>query len=369
MFQKQFFMSKQLNNVQHNYIRYANCWEDADVLLEGLQVNASDRVLSIGSAGDNSFSLLSQGPELVVAVDINPIQLNLIELKKAAFATLKYDEFLEFLGFRNSVRRLTLFEKVKSKLTPELQSFWNERLDEISGGIIFQGKFERYFQIFRKRILPLVHSKKRVQQLFEHKNAEAQALFFHKKWNNRRWRMLFRLFFSKFVMGRFGRDPAFLKEVDVVVPEFILEQAAAHLSSINAQNNYFLHFIMEGDFGNNLPHYARKENFENIKSNLNQLVVFNGLAEEAFKEYQHFSKFNLSNIFEYMPKELFENVANNLIENSTADAQFAYWNLMVPRKIHEINTSIESEKKQTKSLIKKDNGFFYMGIQIDKRTS
>ncbi len=360
-------MKEQLNNVQHDYIRYANCWEDADVLLEGLEINSNDRVLSIGSAGDNSFSLLSQGPELVVAVDINPVQLNLIELKKAAFATLNYDEFLEFLGFADSSRRLELFEKVKQSLSPELQTFWGGRQEEISEGVIYQGKFERYFKLFRKKILPLVHPRKRVNRLFEEKSSEDQSSFFHKKWNNRRWRLLFKLFFSKFVMGRFGRDPAFLKEVDVVVSEFILGQAAAHLSHTNAQNNYFLHFIMKGNFGDQLPHYARKENFEKIKSKLDRLVVFNGLAEEAFAEYQNFSKFNLSNIFEYMPKDLFQNVAQNLADNSVPNARFAYWNLMVPRKIHDIIPDIESEAELTDALIKKDNGFFYMGIQIDKR--
>jgi S-adenosylmethionine-diacylglycerol 3-amino-3-carboxypropyl transferase len=360
-------MKKQLNNVQHDYIRYANCWEDPDVLLEGLDVNNTDRVLSIGSAGDNSFSLLSKGPELVVAVDINPVQLNLIELKKAAFATLEYDEFLEFLGFSPSSKRMELFAKVKTKLTPELQVFWQGRQEEIENGVIFQGKFERYFELFRKRILPLVHTKKRVNQLFENKTAEEQAAFFHKKWNNRRWRLLFKLFFSKFVMGRFGRDPAFLKEVDVVVSQFILGQAEAHLSHVYAQNNYFLHFIMKGDFGSNLPHYARKENFEAIRSNLDRMVVFNGLAEEAFAEYKNFSKFNLSNIFEYMPKDLFQNVAQNLVDNSVAGARFAYWNLMVPRKMHQAIPTLQSEEELTKSLIKKDKGFFYMGIQIDKR--
>lgn len=360
-------MSKQLNNVQHDYIRYANCWEDADVLLEGLKIESSDRVLSIGSAGDNSFSLLSEGPELVVAVDINPVQLNLIELKKAAFKTLNYNEFLEFLGFTASTRRLELFEKVKAELHEELQHFWTERIDEIQHGIIYQGKFERYFQLFRRRILPLVHTKKRIDQLFEEKPAENQASFFHKNWNNRRWRMLFKLFFSKFVMGRFGRDPAFLKEVDVVVSEFILAKAAAHLSQTNAQKNYFLHFIMKGNFGNRLPHYAREENFNKIKSNLDRLVVFHGLAEEAFEEYTNFSKFNLSNIFEYMPKDLFQNVAQNLVENSVPNARFAYWNLMVPRKIHEIIDGVKDEASLTKDLIKKDNGFFYMGIQIETR--
>ncbi|MDB3906338.1 BtaA family protein [Crocinitomicaceae bacterium] len=360
-------MKEQLDNVQHDYIRYANCWEDADVLLEGLQIKSGDRVLSIGSAGDNSFSLLSEGPELVVAVDINPVQLSLIELKKAAFATLEYQEFLEFLGFKPSSRRLELFEKVKTKLSDELQKFWIARQQELADGVIYQGKFERYFKLFRRRILPLVHPRKRVDRLFEEKSSEDQASFFHKKWNNRRWRLLFKLFFSKFVMGRFGRDPAFLKEVDVVVSEFILGQAAAHLSHTNAQNNYFLHFIMKGDFGDQLPHYAREENFGKIKSNLDRLVVFNGLAEAAFAEYQNFSKFNLSNIFEYMPQELFLNVAQNLVDNSVPNARFAYWNLMVPRKINTCIDGIENESELTKTLTKQDNGFFYMGIQIDKR--
>ena len=124
---------------------------------------------------------------------------------------------------------------------------------------------------------------------------------------------------------------------------------------------------MKGNFGNHLPHYAQKENFEKIKSNLDRLVVFNGLAEAAFAEYQNFSKFNLSNIFEYMPKDLFQNVAQNLVDNSVPNARLVYWNLMVPRKIHEVIPGIESDAELTKELIKKDNGFFYMGIQIDTR--
>jgi len=39
-------------------IRYANCREDACVLLEALAINKGDRCLSIASAGDNSLALL-----------------------------------------------------------------------------------------------------------------------------------------------------------------------------------------------------------------------------------------------------------------------------------------------------------------------
>ena len=44
------------NRAAFDLVRYANCWEDADILLEALAVKQGDRCLSIASAGDNSSS-------------------------------------------------------------------------------------------------------------------------------------------------------------------------------------------------------------------------------------------------------------------------------------------------------------------------
>ena len=78
-------MSKtHLADVNFDIIRYANCWEDADVLLEALSPNSDSKIMSIASAGDNCFSLLSTSPIKVVAVDISMPQLCLTELKKIA---------------------------------------------------------------------------------------------------------------------------------------------------------------------------------------------------------------------------------------------------------------------------------------------
>ena len=37
-----------------DFVRYANCWEDADVLCEALRARPGIRALSIASAGDNA---------------------------------------------------------------------------------------------------------------------------------------------------------------------------------------------------------------------------------------------------------------------------------------------------------------------------
>ena len=69
-------------------IRYAQCWEDADILLEGLAVREGDVCVSIASAGENSLSLLTGNPAKVVAIDLNPAQLACVDLRRAAYRVL-----------------------------------------------------------------------------------------------------------------------------------------------------------------------------------------------------------------------------------------------------------------------------------------
>src|SRR4029434_2763681 len=61
-------------------IRYAQCWEDADVLLEALAIQPGEVCLSIGSAGDNTLALLAREPARVIAVDLNPSHLARLRL-------------------------------------------------------------------------------------------------------------------------------------------------------------------------------------------------------------------------------------------------------------------------------------------------
>ena len=75
-------------------LRYAQCWEDADILLEALDIQPGDRCLSIASAGDNTLSMLASHPGRVIAVDLNPAQLAALELRVAAYRTLSHAELI-----------------------------------------------------------------------------------------------------------------------------------------------------------------------------------------------------------------------------------------------------------------------------------
>ena len=57
-----------------NKIYYSQCWEDPYVLLEGLDIQKEDKIISITSGGCNTLALLLKDPREVIAIDINPVQ-------------------------------------------------------------------------------------------------------------------------------------------------------------------------------------------------------------------------------------------------------------------------------------------------------
>src|SRR5204862_2902217 len=95
----------------------------------------------------------------------------------------------------------------------DTRAFWDAHRDDVQNGIGTAGKFERYFKLFRRRVLPLVHVRRTVNQLLRGGTREERAAFFRQQWDTCRWRLMFRVFFSRFLMGRLGRDPSFFAYV------------------------------------------------------------------------------------------------------------------------------------------------------------
>src|SRR5690348_11586957 len=97
--------SEAAQHADFSQIRYAQCWEDADVLVEALKLAPGAECLSIASAGDNTLALLTRHSKRVVAVDLTPAQLASLELRVAAYRELAHRELLELLGSRPSPNR------------------------------------------------------------------------------------------------------------------------------------------------------------------------------------------------------------------------------------------------------------------------
>ena len=61
---------------------YTISWEDVTIDQKLLQLDHTSSILTIASAGDHLFNYALEGVSNIHAVDINPIQLHLVELKK-----------------------------------------------------------------------------------------------------------------------------------------------------------------------------------------------------------------------------------------------------------------------------------------------
>lgn len=355
------------NRARFDIIRYASCWEDADVLIKALKVKEGGAYLSIASAGDNSLSLLSKSPSLVLAIDINPAQLACVEIRKIAFQKLSYEELLVFLGVNEGKNRGDFYQRLQADLSPEASAFWGRHPELINKGIIHAGKFENYFALFRNRILPLIHSRKEVKRLLSIHDPGERAVFYNNTWNTFRWKMLFKVFFSRVMMGSFGRDPEFFKYVETDVASRIFKRAEYALTVLPTDANPYLEYILMGNFKNSLPFYLRRENFDMIRDNLGKLVIFKGNLREALQRNQQikFDGFNLSDIFEYMSYKQYEEEIRNILGHTNPAARLVYWNMLADRKqINGLEGKIKFLEDDAAELFKQDKAFFYKSLIV-----
>jgi hypothetical protein len=77
---------------------YNTCWEDPPVDREALALGPDDTVLVITSAGCNALDYALQAPSRVYAVDANPRQNALLELKLAGIRGLAFDDYFAIFG-------------------------------------------------------------------------------------------------------------------------------------------------------------------------------------------------------------------------------------------------------------------------------
>ncbi|MBI1900519.1 MAG: DUF3419 family protein [Planctomycetia bacterium] len=348
-------------------VRYANCWEDADVLCAALQPGPGKRILSIASAGDNSLALAAEGAE-VVAADLSLPQLACVELRKAALRELEYDDVLAFFGVRPSDARLATYEKLRPALTAPTRACWDERRGDILSGFVHRGKFESYFRKFRTLVLPCIHRRKIVMRLLAEKDEVARREFYEKVWNNVRWRLLFRVFFSRFTMGRLGRDPEFFRYVEGSVAERILSRTKYALTVLPIHANPYVQYILTGNYQTALPRYLRPEKFESVRAGLDRVTVFHGPVQEAARQFGEggFDGFNLSDIFEYLSPELCREIYQALLDRARPGARLAYWNMLVPRRCpSELAVRVRYEKELSEDLFQKDLAFFYSALVVE----
>jgi S-adenosylmethionine-diacylglycerol 3-amino-3-carboxypropyl transferase len=338
------------------------------VLRKGLQIQPGARVLSIASAGDNSLELLLDDPQKVICIDRNTTQLALIELKIAAIRQMEAAQVRLLLGLSKAPgsERDALYQELRPKLPPRCRKHWDEHLSQIHSGVANTGKFERYLATFRRFILPLVQWPSTVRQMCKLTDLDAQKTLYNKLWNSWRWRTLFRLFFSRRVMAKRGRQKEFFDQVEETqIADVFMGRAEKALTEIPAATNPYLRWIL--DEANLTPDYLSDEHMPTIRERLDRIeIIEDDLIDHLAQcEADTYDAFNLSDCLEYMPQEVADGLLENIVASASAGARLVYWNLLVPRDGSNIE-GLVSHLEEAKTLHAIDRAFFYGRLVVEQ---
>ncbi|MFJ8587968.1 DUF3419 family protein [Streptomyces sp. NPDC093595] len=113
---------------------YNACWEDPALDRAALRPGPDDHVLVITSGGCNALDYLLAGAGRVTAVDVNPRQTALLELKAAGIRRLSHGEFFTLFGTGRAPGAREMYRDVlRADLSPPSRRFWDGYIEAFTG--------------------------------------------------------------------------------------------------------------------------------------------------------------------------------------------------------------------------------------------
>ncbi|MFN5398380.1 MAG: DUF3419 family protein, partial [Pseudanabaena sp.] len=142
-----------LNASPVSEIAFSQVREDPRIELRVIQELAKHqrplRILLVASGGCTALSLLtSPAIAKIEAIDLNPAQLHLVELRRQALLHLSLDAQVRLIGAdaASDRDRLSIYANLRAYLPQPTQSFWDARQEQIAFGVNRVGRFEQLFR-------------------------------------------------------------------------------------------------------------------------------------------------------------------------------------------------------------------------------
>jgi len=348
-------------------INYSMVWEDPNLLIQSLPSLQRTNILTISSAGDNALSLLAKPHSNVTAVDMSEPQNHLLRLKKILIQNVTHAEYLNFFGYQkvSENERIRIYDSIKSKLEPSCKEYWNAQVNLIKSGIIHCGRLESYFNKFQEHGIQKIFSQEDLKLLIENSDLGIQRSIIKEKTSE--LESFISNFFNQKSFSAEGRSEAQYKYVNksVSIESHIAQRTFNALQNHLISENSYLHYIFTKEFSyKNLPDHLQLETFKKIQKNINNLTVITADLEAVISRQEtKFDFFNLSDVFEYVSEQHFEEMLSLISLNSSPLAKICYWSLFVDRQPSP-NSSWEQNKVLSESLHKKDRVWFYKNFNV-----
>ena len=165
-----------------------------------------------------------------------------------------------------------------------------------------------------------------------------------------------------------GRDPAqFAFVTQENTGDYFYDRFRYTCTQIPAKDNFYLHYLLDGNYKTLYPPQYEEENYALLASRIESLEIrHEGIGEtvNAFPD-GHFSKANLSDLFEYLSEEDTQGLLAHLVSQMRSKGRIAYWNLLVARSAS-ADIGVTSLDELASQLHKRDRCFFYSRFLIDE---
>jgi S-adenosylmethionine-diacylglycerol 3-amino-3-carboxypropyl transferase len=264
---------------------YNTCWEDPAVDRRALDLQPHDTLLVITSAGCNVLDYALCEPARIDAVDANPRQTALLELKLAAIRRLAFEDFYAVFGDGGSARFNQMYrDALRAELSPFARAFWDDRIDWFQRGPGHRGFY--YYGLsgyvargFRGYIKLRPRLRDEVERLLEARSLEAQREIYDARIAPLLWGRTLNWALSRQVtMSMLGVPHPQRKEVERQhaggVAGFIREAIEYVLRQLPLWTNYFWTVYLRGHYTPACcPEYLRPANFARLKSGLADRIV------------------------------------------------------------------------------------------------
>lgn len=262
-----------------NHLVYACCWEDPRVDRQALQIDRDDRLLVITSAGCNVLDYALDFPARIYAVDINPRQNALLELKIAGIRHLDFETFFAFFGegaIRNA--RAIYDAHLRSDLSNSARRFWDRHIDwfDVQRGrsFYYRGTAGTFAWLNALYIDHVLRVRPHVDALLDAADVTEQSNIYNTHLRDRFWGgMLRRLSQGDLLLALSGvpRDQRRIVEeqFEGSLAAYLQETAERVIYRQSLADNYFWRVYVQGRFTRTCcPSYLQSEHFARLQAGL-----------------------------------------------------------------------------------------------------
>ena len=281
-------------------------WEDPEVDRQALAVTQNDTVLAIASAGDNALNLALAGAQKVYAIDLNPAQISLLNLKIAAAQHLAYADFYHLFSLAPAPRAEAMYaHSLRAQLDAGTRQYWDAHLAVLRRGLYRAGSFGGALWLLRN-YLRVVCGPRTLEQFFECESIAEQAEFYRQRIHARWWNPVARAFAAQWaVLLLFGAHPQQARRVRT---QPFADQLAANiaraLTTLPARDNFFWQQVFLGRYLA-APPYMRAENFGRLKQAASRVETHIGRVENLMRGLPgaSISRFSLLDAVDWLSAE------------------------------------------------------------------